>query len=310
MRRRIAKGENMKRIKAAILGSITLAMAFCTFACSGPEEEESPMEPEPVTLEAGTTPIAVEHHERTVYGDAYIPEAKRFPIVIFSHGFNGYKDDFKGIAEDFAEEGIASITFTFCGSGARDPSGFGTTNMTLYTEREDLSALVDYAKRIEGFNGKLYLFGGSQGGMVSALTAEERGDDLSGMILLYPAFGIRDDWSGMFPQTTYPTDESLPETVPNFNNWGVDLGRNFIITARTVDVFAKMPSFTKPVLIFHGDNDAVVNIKYSKQATGEGGYPNSKLIEYANFVHGAQPSSSDITSKLVPLVKVGKLPTD
>lgn len=292
----------MKRLKFAVCGLLALAMSLCLTACGEKQQEE-----ERVKLQAGITPITVEHHERTVYGDAYIPTAESFPIVLFSHGFNGYKDDFKNIANTLSEAGIGSITFTFCGSGARDPSGFGTTNMTLYTEREDLTALVGYAKTIEGFNGKLYLFGGSQGGMVSALTAETCAADLSGMILLYPAFGIRDDWNNLFPKTAYPTDDSLPETVPNFNGWGVDLGKEFIRTAREVDVFARMRRFKKPVLIFHGDNDAVVNVNYSKRATGDEGYPNSKLIEYPDFVHGAQPSDSDIQTEILPLLKTGEL---
>ncbi len=289
----------MKHFKIAVSGLLALAAAFCLFACGEKED--------PVKLEAGVTPICVAHHERAVYGDAYIPEAESFPIVIFSHGFNGYKDDFKSVATTFLGAGIGSITFTFCGSGARDTSGFGTTNMTLYTERDDLCALIDYARRIEGFNGDLFLFGGSQGGMVSALAAEVKSKEVGGMILLYPAFGIHDDWNNLFPTTTYPTDDSLPETVPNFNGWGVDLGKEFIKSAREVDVFSGMPNFKKPVLIMHGDNDAVVNIKYSKQATGEGGYPNSKLLEYPNFVHGAQPSASEIKTILVPLIQTGKL---
>lgn len=289
----------MRRFKGALMGLIMAAAALCLFACG--EKEET------VKLEAGTTPIYVEHHGRTVYGDAYIPQAEQFPIVIFSHGFNGFKDDFVPVVRAFSEAGIGSLTFTFCGSGSRDPSGFGTTNMTLYTERDDLCALVDYAKRIEGFNGTLFLFGGSQGGMISALTAEEKAKDIDGMILLYPAFGIHDDWNAMFPASAYPTDASLPDGVKNFNNWGVDLGKEFIISARGVDVFSKMPQFTKPVLIIHGDNDAVVNIKYSKQATGEEGYPHSKLLEYADFVHGALPSPTDIQTVLVPLITEGKL---
>ncbi len=300
----------MNKFKAAVCGAVALAMSVCLFACGGGTEEEKKKEEEKVKLDAGTTPITVEHHGRTVYGDAYIPEAESFPIVIFSHGFNGYQDDFKTAAGVLCDEGVGAITFTFCGSGARDRSGFGTTNMTLYTEREDLCALIEYAGTIEGFNGSLFLFGGSQGGMVSALAAEQMAEKVSGMVLLYPAFGIRDDWNALFPKTSYPTDDSLPETVPNFNNWGVDLGKEFIRTAREVDVFAGMPAFGKPVLIFHGDNDAVVNIRYSKQATGEGGYPVSRLVEYANFVHGAQPSAEDIETKILPLIRTGKLPTE
>ena len=131
------------------------------------------------------------------------------------------------------DNGIASITFTFCGSGGRDPSGFGTTNMTLFTEKEDLSAMIDYAKQIKGFNGSLYLLGGSQGGMVSAMAAEERATDIKGMALLFPGFCIPDDWSNThYPIDRYPTAESIPESI---DFWSVKLGRNFVLTMRDVE---------------------------------------------------------------------------
>ena len=61
----------------------------------------------------------------------FLPNKSQCPIVIFCHGFNGYKDDFREIAEHLLVHEIGSVTITFCGSGARDKSGFATTNMTL-----------------------------------------------------------------------------------------------------------------------------------------------------------------------------------
>lgn len=260
-----------------------------------------------MTGRAKTEPIAVRHHGRTVFGDIRLPDADDFPTVLFCHGFNGWKEDFKELAEAFLRSGVGSVTFTFCGSGPRDLSGFPTTDMTLETERDDLIALLGEVKRF-GCKGMVYLFGASQGGTVCALAAQARAAEIDGMILLYPAFCICDDWNRRFPKAVYPTDDALPEFVKDFNHWGVDLGRQFIRSAREADVFPGMSDFRGPVLIFHGDNDAVVDVRYSKRATGKGGYPNSALVEYADFAHGAQPSALDFETKLLPLVKMGILP--
>ena len=242
---------------------------------------------EKIELEPGTAAIRVEHGGRTVYGDAYIPEGESFPLVIFSHGYNGCKDDFRDSARYLMNNGIASLTFTFCGSGGRDPSGFGTTNMTLFTEKEDLSALIDYARRIKGFNGSLYLLGGSQGGMVSAMTAEERAADIRGMVLLFPAFCIPDNWNGTnYPVDRYTTYESIPETI---DFWGVTLGRDFVFTLRELDIYANMAYFQKPVLILHGTNDNIVPISYSQRAAET--YPNAGLVTYNGEGHGFTPET-------------------
>lgn len=254
---------------------------------------------EKVKLESGRTAIHIDHHQRTVYADAYIPDAESFPLVIFSHGYNGYKDDFKESAEYLMDRGAASITFTFCGGGERDPSGFGTTNMTLFTEKEDLSALIDHAKQIKGFNGSLYLFGGSQGGMVSAMAAEERAADIKGMVLLFPAFGIPDAWNNsQYPIDRYPTPESIPDSI---DFWGVKLGRNFVLTMRGLDIYANMADFRDPVLLLHGTNDAIVPISYSQRAART--YLNAELVTYNGEGHGFTPAAMrDVEAKLLAFI--------
>ena len=285
----------MKKFKAAVCGLLVLATTFCLFACGEKRENEV----EKIELEAGKTAIYIDHHERTVSGDAYIPETKSFPIVILSHGYNGYKDDFKKEAELFMENGIGALTLTFCGSGERDPSGFGTKNMTLFTEKEDLLAVMDYAKRVKGFDGNMFLLGGSQGGMISAMAAEERPNNLKGMILLYPGLSIPDDWNNRnFPSSTYLTYESIPETI---DWWGVTLGRDFVWTLRDLDIYKNMADFTKPVLLMHDPSDGLVPFSYSQRAAET--YPHAELISYPGKGHGFTPTSiPDAQSRILTFV--------
>ena len=75
--------------------------------------------------------VLVTHHGRTVYGFFYEPDAKEYPLIIMSHGYNGHKSDFEISAEYFAENGIGTVCYTFCGGSVRDESSFSTTEMTL-----------------------------------------------------------------------------------------------------------------------------------------------------------------------------------
>ena len=128
--------------------------------------------------------IIIPHHGRRIDGSTYRPEGDgRFPIVIFSHGFNGHQSDFGHMTGLLAENGIGAFCFNFCGGGTGDTSGFPTTKMSLITEKEDLLAVLDEVRSWEWVDpDRIYLFGSSQGGMVSALAAEERRERIKSMI--------------------------------------------------------------------------------------------------------------------------------
>lgn len=292
----------MRKLKGLLGVVLAFLLAAALAACGEKERETEGVKK--LELEKGVNTITVTHHGRTVYGDAYIPDAEEFPLVIFSHGYNGYKDDFRSDAAFLLDEGVASITFTFCGSGARDRSGLATTQMTVFTEREDLEALMDYAGRIKGFNGKLYLFGGSQGGLIAAMAAQTRPEDIAGLALIFPALSIPDSWNGMYPEGRFPAAEDIPETIP----WmGVDLGRDFAATLRGFDVYEKMAEFTKPVMIFHGTADNVIPISYSERASET--YPNCWYKTYPGAGHGFAPNlMTEVDDYLLALIQTGDFP--
>ncbi|MDE7296603.1 MAG: alpha/beta hydrolase [Clostridia bacterium] len=288
----------MKKLKLLFL-VIAMVMTLSLFGCGEPQSSDNPNpkpEPTPEVLpdpEPGTETVYIEHNGRTVEAEVFRPNSSKFSVVIFSHGYNGYRDDFKSSANFLMENGIGAITFTFCGSGARDTSGFATTDMTLVTEKEDLLAVMDYAKALKWFDGNLFLCGGSQGGMVSAMAGEERMNDIRGMALLFPGFCIPTDWNAW-----YPDDDKIPVTIPW---WGVDLGRNFVLSLRDIDIYANMASFTKPVLLMHGTNDNIVPLSYSQRASET--YPNAELVIYQGEGHGFSPATmTRVNDKLLDFI--------
>lgn len=222
--------------------------------------------------------ITISHHNRAVDATYYKPDGEgSFPLVIFSHGYNGHKTDFEISAKYFAKSGVGAVCLTFCGGSTRDLSGFPTTEMTLFTEKEDLLAVVDEVKTWSWVdNSRICLFGASQGGMVSALAAEERGEEIHALILLYPAFCIADNWNERFQK-----EEDIPDTEVL---WDMTLGRKFFESIRDFYIKERIGKFGGQVLLMHGTEDDVVSLEYSAWAAKA--YANARLELFQGEPHG------------------------
>ncbi len=213
-----------------------------------------------------------------------IPEGEgSFPIVIFSHGYNGCMTDFDSVRNLLRENGIASAALTFSGGSTRDESGFPSTSMTLETEKEDLLSLIEWAENQKEIdNSKLFLFGGSMGGLVSCLALAEAKNRIRALILLFPALCIVDDWNDRFKNT-----DDIPEEMMF---WNLKLGKNFFMSMRNMDVYRILSDFAVNTLIFHGDKDPIVPLRYSEKA--EKTILNAKLIVFEGEGHGFTSESN------------------
>ena len=216
--------------------------------------------------------ITVECMGYQIDGEFFLPEKERFPVVVMCHAMGGSMANFHITANTFAENGIGALLFNFRGGSNFDQSGFSTQNMTLFTEKDDLFAVLDFLKKQTCVE-KIFLFGASQGGMVAAMVAEERLDEIDGMILLYPGFCIADHLRREFPQP--------PETFELFH---MQLGRDYVLSMRNYDTFREVGKFSKPMLILHGNADTLVPLKYSIRAAEH--YPNASLTVMEGEKHG------------------------
>ncbi len=203
--------------------------------------------------------------------------------MLLSHGYNGCMTDFSVTAEYLASRGIASVAYTFCGGSTRDESGFPSIQMTLFTERDDLLAMLQWLKEQPCVNAqRICLFGGSMGGLVSVLAAYEQPEDVAGLALLFPALCVADNWNQRFPSVS-----DIPETV---ELWDMPLGRGFFTSIRELDVFKLLPSLSQPTLILHGDEDRIVPLSYSQRAAEM--FPNASLHVFSGEGHGFSPEAS------------------
>lgn len=200
----------------------------------------------------------------TIRGTLFKPEGDNLPVAVISHGFMANQRSVAKYAKQFAEWGYAAFCFDFNGGCLRGKSDGKTTDMTVFTEREDLKAVIAYAQSCP-FTGKdsLVLMGCSQGGFVSALTAAELKGMVSKLILFYPALCIPDDArSGKMILAKFD-----PAAIPDVIKCGpMKLGKCYPESVMNMDPFAEIGAYPGPVLIAHGDADRIVNVSYAEKA--------------------------------------------
>lgn len=229
--------------------------------------------------------------DRRIYGKLYAPEKEgRYPAVILCHGYNGVNTDWVKECSYYAAHGYISYSFDFCGGSVRSKSSGKSTDMTVTTEKEDLLAVLDYIKAMDNVDEeRIVLFGGSQGGLVAALAAAERANEVRALAMYFPAFCIPDNW-----KSKYPTADDAPE---EFDFWGLTLGKGFINDVCNIDVFNTIGGFKGNVFILHGDKDDIVPFSYSERAVKT--YEHAALIKMDNEGHGFSEQGNDKAKKAV-----------
>ena len=211
-----------------------------------------------------------------IYGELKIPECSGpVPLIILCHGFGGTLEGNRDYAEAFRSRGFATYNFDFCGGSPLSKSEGNMVDMTVLTEAEDLNAIIDHFLPDPRFS-RICLWGGSQGGFVSAYVASQRPGDIDRAVLEFPAIVLQDDArrradaNGQFPPTS--------------NVMGHTIGRVYNETAVSFDLYDRIVAYTHPVLILHGAQDPIVPLSYSERAAKV--FPNARLIVFPGQGHG------------------------
>ena len=304
----------MKKTVIVLMGFIAVAMCFA--ACSSDDNNGS-MPPENTeneettdSLQTGTelvvdsTEVWSERDGNRIFGMMYYNStaSEKQPAVILSHSSSLTHEAMKGYASAIAKMGFAAYCFDFCGGSDKSKSDGKTDEMTVFTEVEDLRAVVKTVKSLDYVDSSnVCLLGSSQGGLVSALLADECPDDFAGMILFYPAFNI-------------------PEMVKMFSGFGgfgdfggmMSMSEAYINSIKDFDVWSHIGKFSKPVCIIHGTADMIVPISNSEKAVGL--YPSATLNKIEGANHGFNAAnlgsmgsmmgaSADYDSVVLPIVE-------
>ncbi|MGM9858733.1 MAG: alpha/beta hydrolase family protein [Bacilli bacterium] len=202
-------------------------------------------------------------NELKIYGNLYTPldfsSDNSYSLIIMSHSADINSDSLDSYGYRAASLSYLSYSFDYPSDNKKSRSD-KIENPTIFKDVDTLSYLVDYFFTIPYIN-KIYLFGTSQGGLISSIVANNYNEIIQGLIMFYPAFNIPE-----LLQIDITLDEEYRNELNNYN------------------VYDHIGSFTKDVLIVHGTKDFIVPSSYSEKANEIYSSCTLQLIEGAN--HG------------------------
>lgn len=203
----------------------------------------------------------LERDGQKIYGKLFLPEETDapLPLVILSHGLGSDHRIMEPYAENFAENGFAAFVFDYIGGSEESMSDGNMTGMSVLTEAEDLSCILQSFRSDSRFSeDEIFLFGGSQGGFISAYAAGKHPDKIAGLVLLYPAFNLQD----ICRKLVSDADE-IPDSVVIGEH---TVGSLYIRDMLTFDIYEVLRQYPGPVLLFHGTADPYVPLEYTQRA--------------------------------------------
>ena len=234
----------------------------------------------------------------------YVNDGKKKPVVIFSHGYRGFKDwgPFDLIAEKFAESGFIYIKFNFSHNGTTidhpvdfvDLEAFGNDNITI--ELDDLGVVVDWVfsgefpvAESELNRDEIYLTGHSRGGGIAILKARE--DKRVKRLCTWASLNeVSKYWTkeqleqikrdGVIFLPNSRTKQMMPIKWQMYENYHANLDRLFIPDA--------VKQIQIPFLIIHGTQDETVPVSAAIEMETWNEKATLFLVENGNHNFGAK----------------------
>lgn len=203
----------------------------------------------------------LERDGQKIYGRLYLPEKTDtpLPLVILSHGLGSNHSKMEPYAESFAENGCAAFVFDYIGGAEKSMSDGSMTDMSVLTEAEDLFCVLDAFRGDARFSeDEVFLFGGSQGGLISAYAAGKRPDEIAGLVLLYPALNLQD-----ICRKLVSDEGEIPDSAVIGKH---TVGGIYVRDMLSFDIYEVLGQYPGPVLLFHGTADPYVSLAYTQRA--------------------------------------------
>jgi pimeloyl-ACP methyl ester carboxylesterase len=233
---------------------------------------------------------------RPILIDITYKENKKYKkVVVFSHGFKGFKDwgAFNQIAKTFAQNDFVFVKFNFSHNGTTtadtmnfvDLKAFGNNNFCK--ELDDLGFVLDWVE--ENFiNVEIYLFGHSRGGGITMLkTAEEN------RISKVVSWASPSDFTNRIPEERIAiwkekgvafiyngrTKQNMPMYFQFYENSKAKKDR--------IDIKKAVVKMNIPQLIVHGSDDPTVKLEEAENLKKWNPDAQLHIIKGADHVLGA-----------------------
>ena len=218
-------------------------------------------------------------HSKPILTDVfYKPNQEKKPVVIFCHGYKGYKDwgAWNLAAEEFAKNDVFFLKFNFSHNGGTvenpidfpDLEAFGQNN--FITELDDLEDIINWIMNSEYTNevdaNNINLIGHSRGGGIVSLKASENKKiskviSWSGVSDFGKRFPVGDDLK-MWKKAgvSYVQNARTKQQMPHYFQFYTSFKNN----EERLTIQKAVSNLKIPHLIIHGENDEVVKIEEAK----------------------------------------------
>ena len=216
-----------------------------------------------------------------IWGQIYKPKAeagKKVPFIIMAHGYNSSSREVEAYAQTLAMNGIGSYVFDFCGGSVNSRSEGKTTEMSVFTEADDIAAIVKAAQSWNFVDAdRLALLGCSQGGLVAAIASSQMPEAFKCVILVYPALMIAEHAVHVHPKEAINSQDGV-------DVMGMKLSHVYYDQLVGYKVFEEMKKYTRPVMIVYGDKDPIAAGDYMQRAKET--YRSCEVNVIPNGAHG------------------------
>ncbi len=232
----------------------------------------------------------------------YIKDGNPKPVIIFNHGFKGFKDwgPFNIVADKFGEAGFMFIKMNFSHNGVTldqpnefsDLEAFAKNNFCI--ELDDCGVLIDNLFSsscvIPGEEmdlNKVFIMGHSRGGAAAILKATE--DRRIKKVVSWAAVNNLASWhskeeleywkrKGRIYIHNARTNQEMPLDY--------QLVENFVENSNRLQVPDAVKSMQIPMLAIHGSDDPTVSVEAVKQMKSWNSGINIEIIEGADHTFG------------------------
>ncbi len=233
------------------------------------------------------------------------------PVIIFCHGFKGYKDwgCFDLMAERFAQAGFVFIKFNFSYNGGTlenpidfsDLEAFSENNFT--TELNDLGIVIDllFSNNLlpitEWNPDRVSLMGHSRGGGIAVLKTSEDTrihktitlasvSDLGFLFHADPKLFEHFKNEGVVYIENSRTEQQMPIKFQLYEDYSTHQDR--------LNIIKRTQEISQNVLIFHGTKDSTVSLNNANVLHKNISHSRLEIIKDADHVFGAFQPYTDI----------------
>ena len=247
--------------------------------------------------------LTSENNKPILYDVYYNKTKKPQPLVIFCHGYKGFKDwgAWHLVAEAFVDAGFCFVKFNFSHNGGTvenpidfpDLEAFAANNFSL--ELDDLDRVLNYIEKgNEDFPSEISsisLIGHSRGGGIALIKAEA--DDRINKVVTWASvsdFKARfQEESESFKQwketgVTYVENSRTKQMLPH----KFQFYRDFKENEERFSIHRAVKSLKAPLLIVHGSEDPTVSTKEAKAIHSWNPQSELAVIEGADHVFNSK----------------------